>query len=320
MIWLWISESATRQGKACERLPLPLDGRTASSIACSSNRATSCVRAEAPTAGGADRRGPSLLMMAKESLDEGGVRLRIDGQVATVTLDRVDRLNSQTPATWRSLALIGAGLDSDIRVVVVCGEGRAFSSGLDRSLFSADPVVAGSLGAMASGTDAEIAERIAAFQAGFSWLTEGPAISIAAVQGHAVGAGFQLALACDLRILTDDATLTMAETSLGLVPDLSGTSALVRAVGYSRALEICVTGRQVGAIEAAALGLANVVVGTDQFAGAVQDLVAALLAAPASSSAATKQLLLGAADRSRSAQCAAERLAQVPLLRRLARP
>ena len=67
------------------------------------------------------------------------------------------------------------------------------------------------------------------------------------MQGYAIGAGFQLALACDLRVLADDAQLSMKETSLGLVPDLTGTKPLVEAVGYSRALEICTTGRLVGA-------------------------------------------------------------------------
>jgi len=257
--------------------------------------------------------------MTQDPADDSGVLFGVDGRVATVTLNRPDRLNSQTPATWRSLACIGAGLDPEIRVVVVRGEGRSFSAGLDRSLFPGGPAVADGLAATASGTDAQIAERIAAFQAGFSWLTRGRAISIAAVQGHAVGAGFQLALACDLRVLTQDASLTMAETSLGLVPDLTGTAPLVRAVGYSRALEICATGRRVGAVEAAALGLANAVVAADQLDGAVQDLVSALLAAPAESLAATKQLLLGVADRTRSEQFAAERLAQVPLLRQITR-
>ncbi len=253
-------------------------------------------------------------MTTEDSVD-GGVQLRVDGPVAAVTLTSPDRLNSQTPETWRSLAAIGASLDPDVRVVVVRGEGRAFSAGLDRSLFTADPEVAGGLAAMAAGSDEDIAERIAGFQAGFSWLTTGPAISIAAVQGHAIGAGFQLALACDLRMLSADAMLCMAETSLGLVPDLTGTSQLVRAVGYSRALEICATGRRVAASEAAALGLATAVVAPEQLADAVADLVAALLAAPASSLAATKQLLLGAADRTRDEQCAAERLAQVGMLR-----
>jgi len=256
--------------------------------------------------------------MTQDSRDDGGVRLRVEGQVVTVTLDAPKRLNSQTPSTWRALAAIGAELDSDIRVVVVRGEGRAFSAGLDRSLFAGDPEIVDGLGALATGSDADIVERIATFQAGFSWLTDGRAISIAAVHGHAVGAGFQLALACDLRVLTEDASLTMAETSLGLVPDLTGTWPLVRAVGYSRALEICATGRRVGAAEAVAIGLANAVVPADQLAGAVQDLVAALLATPPESTAATKQLLLGAVDRTKTEQRAAERLTQLPLLRRFA--
>ena len=256
--------------------------------------------------------------MNAEPAPAAGVQLRVEGPVATVTLNRPERLNSQTPAMWRSLAAIGTSLDPGVRVVVVRGAGRAFSAGLDRSLFTADPEVEDGLGATAHGTDAEMAERIAEFQAGFSWLTQGSAISIAAVQGHAIGAGFQLALACDLRVLSEDATLTMAETSLGLVPDLTGTAPLVRAVGYSRALEICGTGRRVGAAEAASLGLATAVVPAAELSGAVQDLVAALLAAPVASLAATKQLLLGAADRTRAEQCRAERLAQIPMLRQLA--
>jgi len=247
--------------------------------------------------------------------DDGGVELRVEGPVATVTLNRPDRLNSQTPATWRALAAFGAGLGPEVRVVVVRGEGRAFSVGLDRSLFTAEPGVEGGLGALASASDGDIVERIAEFQAGFSWLTQGSAVSIAAVQGHAIGAGFQLALACDLRVLAEDATLTMAETSLGLVPDLTGTAPLVRTVGYSRALEICATGRRVASAEASALGLATAVVPADQLADAVQDLVAALLAAPPSSLAATKQLLLGAADRTRVEQNEAERLSQLSMLR-----
>ena len=70
-------------------------------------------------------------------------------------------------------------------------------------------------------------------------------MTIAAVQGHAIGAGFQLALACDFRVLAEDVQFCMAETGLGLVPDLGGTLPLVRLVGYSRAAEICVTSRRV---------------------------------------------------------------------------
>src|SRR5207342_1122800 len=95
---------------------------------------------------------------------------------------------------------------------------------------------------------------------GFTWLTDPRFISIAAVQGPAVGAGFQLALACDLRIVAEDVKFCMKEPALGLVPDLTGTKPLVDLVGYSRALEICVTARQVPALEAAALGIVTAAV------------------------------------------------------------
>ena len=119
-------------------------------------------------------------------------------------------------------------------------------------------------------------------------------MSIAAVQGHAIGAGFQLALACDLRVVADDVQFAMRETSLGLVPDLAGTHPLVELVGYARALEICATGRFVHAEEARATGLANLVVPADELDGAVNDLAAALLAAPRDAVIETKALLRGA--------------------------
>ena len=104
---------------------------------------------------------------------------------------------------------------------------------------------------MASHADDEARDRRSpSSRQAFSWLRRPDLVSIAAVRGHAIGAGFQLALACDLRVLTEDAQFTMAEVALGLVPDLGGTKRLVELVGYARALDICVTGRRVGAAEA----------------------------------------------------------------------
>jgi enoyl-CoA hydratase/carnithine racemase len=142
-------------------------------------------------------------------------------------------------------------------------------------------------------------------------------ITIAAVQGHAIGAGFQLALACDFRVLADNAMFTMAEVSLGLVPDLAGTKRLVELVGYGRALEICVTGRRVAADEASRIGLANIVVPVDQLDGAVSDLAAAVLAAPHGAVTEIKALIAGAGGRDFLAQEAAERAAQVRRIRDL---
>jgi enoyl-CoA hydratase/carnithine racemase len=202
-------------------------------------------------------------------------------------------------------------MPSTTRVVVVAGEGPSFSAGLDRSMFGTLP------DQLTQGDDGFL-DLIASYQAGFSWLRRPEFVSVAAVQGHAVGAGFQLALACDLRVAADDAQFTMAEPSLGLVPDLGGTQVLVDLVGYSRALEICATGRRVGAAEAAQIGLVNVVVPNADLVGAVDDLVAGLCAAPHGAVTKTKALLMGSRDRSYADQLLAERQAQLVRIRALA--
>ena len=246
---------------------------------------------------------------------DGWVRTARDGAVLTVTLDRPDRLNAQTPATWEALAAVGGSLDDDVRVVVVRGAGRSFSAGLDRSLFSADPGPAGGLGELGRLPAEEAQERIRRYQAGFRWLRSPGVVSTAAVQGHAIGAGAQLALACDLRVLTEDADLRLPEATLGLVPDLTGTSTLVELVGYSRAMELCLTGRPVGAAEAQAIGLANAVVPADGLDGAVATLVGALTAPPVGAVRETAALVRSAVRNDPDSQDAAERAAQT---RRLA--
>jgi enoyl-CoA hydratase/carnithine racemase len=246
------------------------------------------------------------------------VRTVRDGAVLTVTLDRPEQLNAQTPATWAALAEVGASLDDDVRVVVLRGSGRSFSAGLDRSLFNPEPGTDGGLGDLGRAPTAEAEERIRGYQAGFRWLRRPGIVSIAAVQGHAIGAGCQLALACDLRVLTEDAQLRLPEPTLGLVPDLTGTSNLVELVGYSRAMEICLTGRPVGAAEAHAMGLANVVVPREQLDDAVAQLTTALLAPPVAASRATAALVRSAVRNDPETQDAAERSAQVLRLQELA--
>jgi enoyl-CoA hydratase/carnithine racemase len=171
---------------------------------------------------------------------------------------------------------------------------------------------------IAAMSDADADALIERFQAGFGWWRRPEIVSIAAVQGAAVGAGFQLALACDLRIIADDARFCMREPSLGLVPDLGGTKPLVEAVGYARALELCATARWMDAGEAISSGLATACVARDQLDATIADLVAALTAAPVGAVRATKALLAGAADRTYEDQLRAERTAQLGRLRELA--
>ncbi|MFD9705448.1 enoyl-CoA hydratase/isomerase family protein [Lentzea sp. NPDC059081] len=254
-------------------------------------------------------------------LERGGVRLAIAGPLATITLDRPDVLNAQTPATWQALRHIGEQLDPDVRVVVVRGSGRAFSAGLDRRMFTGEPVDGepGGLGALLAVPAEEADAKIASYQAGFTWLSDPARVTIAAVQGHAIGAGFQLALACDFRVLAEDAQFCMAETGLGLVPDLGGTLPLVRLVGYSRAAELCVTSRRVSAEESLRIGLANSVVPADGLDAAVDALVAAVLKPAAGAVSETLALIASAASGVAYAdQLALERAAQLRRIRSFA--
>lgn len=257
--------------------------------------------------------------LTTDELAAAGLRYDVDGAVATITLARPDVHNAQTPRMWRAMARLGDRLPDDVRVVVVRGEGASFSAGLDRAMLdptddSGEESVAGLLGR----SDAEVVDTIGAYQEGFTFLRDPRFVSIAVVQGHAIGAGFQLALSCDLRILAEDARLSMKESALGLVPDLTGTKPLVEAVGYGRALEICATARTVPAHEAVTLGLAQAVVPTDRVDAALADLVAALTTAPHGAVAETKALLQQAAANDLEQQRLAERTAQVRRFRAVA--
>jgi enoyl-CoA hydratase/carnithine racemase len=252
-------------------------------------------------------------------LDKDGVRLTVDDAIATVTLTNPAKRNAQSPALWRALTEAGRSLPGTVRVVVLRAEGQSFSAGLDRQAFTPEGFDGEpSFIDLARGADAELDATIAEYQEAFTWWRRSDIVSIAAVQGHAIGAGFQLALACDLRVVADDVQFAMRETSLGLVPDLTGTHPLVSLVGYARALEICATGRFVSAEEAERTGLANLAVPLDQLEDAVRDLAAAVLAAPRDAVVETKALLRGAQERTYEEQRVAERAAQARRLRDLA--
>ncbi|MGI5156794.1 enoyl-CoA hydratase/isomerase family protein [Microbispora sp. CA-102843] len=249
---------------------------------------------------------------------EVGLRFEVDGEIATVTLDRPDKRNAQTFATWSALARIGETLPEQVRVVVVRGEGPSFSAGIDLRMFTPEGVPGqGSFASAAALGDTEFEQRIAEAQKGFLWLRRPEIVSIAAVQGHAIGAGFQLALACDLRVVADDVKFCMKEPALGLVPDLTGTKPLADIVGVPRAIEMCLTARTVGAAEAVRLGLAEIAVPASELTQAVQDLAAALLATDRAAAAATKRLLQAAPGRTLEEQAAAERAEQATRIRAL---
>jgi enoyl-CoA hydratase/carnithine racemase len=192
------------------------------------------------------------------------VTIAIDGGVADVRLNRPDKLNALDPAMFTAIAEAGEVVKADgsIRAVVLSGEGRAFCAGLDFSSFQAmagagdgdgDSDGGGAGGTARIGdTDGRITHL--GQQTAHVW-SEVPVPVIAAVHGHCLGGGIQIALGADIRIVAPDATLSVLEIRWGLVPDMTGTVTLPRLVGIDVAKELTWTGRNVSGDEAVRLGL-----------------------------------------------------------------
>ncbi|HEU5025170.1 MAG TPA: crotonase/enoyl-CoA hydratase family protein [Spirillospora sp.] len=202
------------------------------------------------------------------------VTVHVHEGVADVRLNRPDKLNALDIATFEALAETGDALagDPSVRAVVLSGEGRAFCAGLDFANFAAmagdGPSGGGSEGSGASGgvrfkrllsdiTDREPGRITNLGQQAVHTWHELPQPVIAAVHGHALGGGFQIALGADIRIVAPDAKLSVLEIRWGLVPDMTGTAALIRLVGEDVAKELTFTGRMVTGDEAVRLGLAT---------------------------------------------------------------
>lgn len=174
----------------------------------------------------------------------------IEGDVLRVTLNRPDVRNAQTPAMWEEFAHIAGNIPENVRFVVFAGVGQDFSSGLDRAALGEG---------MLEKLQSDPETLIEGAQEGFARWARIPQVVVALVQGNAIGAGFQLALASDVIIATPDARFAMREVSIGLVPDLGGTGALVDALGYRRAFALCATGAFLGATQAHDYGLVHAI-------------------------------------------------------------
>lgn len=206
----------------------------------------------------------------------------IDGGVARLRLNRPERLNAMNRQLFMELPMaLGELLAHDAtRVLVIEGEGRAFSTGLDLK-----EMAPGSHGAPAP-------EEIATLQEGFKALATAPVPTIAAIQGWCLGAGLDLALACDLRLAARDAICAVREVRLGIVADLGALALLTEAVSTSRALDLALTGRDVDAEEARAIGLVLEV--TDNLVERADELARTLASYDKDALIATKALVAGA--------------------------
>jgi enoyl-CoA hydratase/carnithine racemase len=218
----------------------------------------------------------------------------LSGDVFTITLNDPDKRNAQTPQTWDELYSISAQVPGEARFIVLRGNGKSFSAGLDRAMFTPAGIPGQpSFMEMASQSDTELDDTIAYYQRFFRVLRDLPQISVALVQGHAIGAGFQLALACDLIIAQPSAQFALKETQWGLTPDLGGTVRFMEILGYRKSLELIGSGRVIDAQEAHTLGLVSAI--TDDLDAGFSQLVDPLRAVMPEALTDAKSMLAGIA-------------------------
>ena len=195
-------------------------------------------------------------MATKEEI-AARVRVEHDAGVAHVRLTRPDKRNALDGAMFQAIAQAGERLKNDlsVRAVVVSGDGPSFCAGLDFGSFQAmgsggnASQNGADIGAMAEGRITHLAQQIA-------WVwQEVPVPVVAALAGHALGGGMQLALGADIRIAHPDTKLSMREVHWGLIPDMTGTLMLSRLVRDDVMKDLVFTGRILPASEGAALGL-----------------------------------------------------------------
>ena len=211
------------------------------------------------------------------------IRYGVHDGVATITLARPDKRNAVNAQMFGELgdAAEQAAGDPGIRVVLVDAEGPSFCAGIDTVL----------LGQLAGTRGARFRSFVRTAQRPFALLAQMEKPTVASVQGHAVGAGFQLALACDLRLMAEDVRLALLEVQFGIIPDLGGMHRLTRLIGAARTKDLVWTRRSVHAEEADRLGLANRVIPADALAKETEAYVRELVAAPPLPVSLTKSII-----------------------------
>ena len=235
-------------------------------------------------------------------------RFALDDGVATVTLDRPDKLNALTFEAYADLRDLLAELPQrgDVRVLVVRGSGRAFCSGGDVNEI---------IGATLSMSPDQLLAFTRMTGEVIRGMRECPVPIIAAVHGMAAGAGAVIALAADFRVCTPAARFAFLFTKVGLSgADMGSAYLLPRLVGLGHATRLLMLGDTINAEEAFRIGLISSLVQADEFVGAVDGLARRLASGPTQAYAQTKALLTKEQDMSLSAAIELEAMTQALLM------
>ena len=192
-------------------------------------------------------------------------------QIAFITFNRPDSLNAMNRQMTRELVEVCQQVeeDSGIRVAIFTGAGeKAFSAGMDlkeRAETSFSPI---------ERRQQKLTNKIYTQARAVAAITKP---TIAAIRGYCVGGGLEFALACDLRVAAEDAKLGLTEVRRGIIPGAGGTQRLTRAVGVTKAMEMCLTGDTVSGLEAKSLGLVNNAVPSADVLKTAEDLAGRIL-------------------------------------------
>ena len=213
------------------------------------------------------------------------VRWEFEDGIATVRLDRppMNALNTALQEELRAAAQ-QATVDNEVFAVIVYGGPKVFAAGAD-------------IKEMADMSYADMVARAPALSGAFDAIARIPKPVVAAVTGYALGGGCELALACDWRVVAEDAKLGQPEIKLGLIPGAGGTQRLARLVGPARAKDLIMSGRMVDAQEALRIGLADRVVPAGEVYAAAVALVRPYVDGPAQALRAAKLAVDGGLDR-----------------------
>jgi enoyl-CoA hydratase len=191
-----------------------------------------------------------IIMEFKSSV----IDVEVNGHIATVWLNRPEKLNAVDMPMWQDLpsAMQAAVADVNVRAVVVAGRGKSFCVGIDLSSL-------GGMGVDLSTAEGCIAQQVTTkiCQQAITAVADCPVPVIAAIHSHCLGAGVDLATACDIRLASDDATFGVRETKIGIVADVGTLQRLPDIVGAGHVAELAYTGKDISADRAREIGLVN---------------------------------------------------------------
>ena len=179
--------------------------------------------------------------------------IEVDGHVATLWLDRPDKMNAISAEMWQDLirACAAIGADESVRAVVLAGRGRSFCVGIDLASLAGAPDLTSASGCL------EQLRATRVCQDAITAVAKCPVPVIAAIHGHCLGAGVDLVTACDIRLASEDALFGVRETKIGIVADVGTLQRLPGVVGAGHVAELAYTGRDIGAARAEKIGLVN---------------------------------------------------------------